>query len=508
MRELDRITIEECGVPGYELMTRAGRGLAACLKKKMLVWQIPTPRILFIAGRGNNGGDACVAARILHGENFRVSVHLLGDPGTLQGDARTAYDDMTEAGVPCQISTERYSPESMDAHTILVDGILGTGFSGEPRGLAREAIGVINQHCGTARVVAIDLPSGLNPDTGVSSKHTVRSDISITMGLPKKGMIVPSATEFVGEIVTIDIGLPTEGITGQNEGCIEWLSPSDIVLPTRGRSTHKGDYGHMLFIGGTTGFSGAAIMAGRAALRTGAGLVSAIVPDSVAQYVAASTPEMMVHPGASTEQGSLSRRALSLLDTGLKNCNAVLAGPGMTTCADTEHIVHHLLSLDNTPVTLDADALNVLAGQLKAMRRATNTVILTPHPGEMARLLDTSIQAVQADRLGAVKEAVEQSGAYIVLKGAGSVIGGPDMSLFVNTTGNPGMATGGSGDVLAGMIAGMVAQGFTAEESLAFGVYMHGVCGDRAAGRYTQPGMTAMDLIGELPGAMKAFGIK
>ena len=487
MQELDRRTIAY-GISGEELMRTAGEGLADALRQFAANHQLVDASVLFLAGCGNNGGDAFVAALALHDDGWPVECWLAGSESKLKGEAQSFFNRMKKGGVPLQIledaSQWKYAMECGTDAEIMVDGLLGTGASGEPRGIVADAIRFIDAQADRTLVVAIDVPSAM----------AVRSDLTVTMGLPKIDCVQPENIDRVGSLDVVDIGIPSEFIE-EVEGAaeLELIHATDLesLFPRRRRDTHKGSYGHVLCIGGSKGYSGAVTMAARAALCSGAGLVSAFVPEAVHTLVASATPEVMVH--SSMPEGKWT---------------TVLAGPGMGRAATTREQVLQLLQTSLVPVVLDADAISVMADHIDAVSAARCPVILTPHAGEFASLFGLKVEDVQEDRLALVKMASDRLCATVVLKGAGTLVASPDHPLAINLTGNPGMASGGSGDVLAGLIAGLAGQGMPAFEAACAGVWLHGRAGDLAAAEKSQASMVATDLMDKLPEAIRALSCR
>lgn len=487
MRELDRRTIES-GIPGEELMLTAGEGLADAIRRLTSQNQLVDSPILFIAGLGNNGGDAFVAARALFEDECPVECWLTCPENRLKGDALTHFRVMKKSGVPVQIMEHaedwlHAAACGTDAE-VIVDGLLGTGVSGEPRGVIADAIRFVDAQAERALIVAIDVPSAM----------ALRADLTVTMGLPKMDCVQPENLDSVGHLEVVDIGIPPEFIDELKfESELELIHPSDLttLFPRRARDAHKGSYGHALCIGGSKGFSGAITMAARAALRSGAGLVSALVPESIHSLVASGVPEAMVH---------------STLPDG--TWSAILAGPGMGRTATTREQVLHLLESSTVPVILDADAITVLADQFEAVAEAKCPVIITPHPGEFAALFGLKVDEVQEDRIGMAGMAASRLNATVVLKGAGTLVASPDQRMAINMTGNPGMATGGSGDVLSGMITGLTAQGLAPFEAACAAVWLHGQAGDLAAAEKSQASVIASDLIEKLPEAFRSVSCR
>lgn len=511
MRELDRLASSEFAIPSAELMRRAGHGVASIVQDIAERGRFSDAFIQIVAGRGNNGGDAFVVAHQLHEREFEVEVLLAAPVDAIRGDALLHLSKMRSAGVALrELPTKEDWEDALrdaDPGHIIVDGILGIGVSGPPRGPAAAAIHYINAVSRSSTVVSIDVPSGLNADTGEAMGETVVADFTLAIGMPKVGLLAPAALPYVGCLDVIDIGIPPdlsrnypptrELITGWEAGAQIRRRPNDA---------HKGVFGHVLVIGGSVGFAGAPAMAARAALRSGAGLVSALVPRSVYPVVAGATLEVMTHPGVDTETGAL---AISSWDASaglIAGVDAVVAGPGMSRHADTALWVRNLLAECHCPLLLDADALNALEGNAALLAKAKGPLVITPHPGELARLLGCKADDIQADREQAAREAARITGAVVVLKGAGTIVARHGETLSFNLTGNPGMATGGAGDVLAGVIGSLLAQGVPPLDAARTGVFAHGRAGDDAALRLSQTGLAACDLIDELSHVFRDLG--
>jgi NAD(P)H-hydrate epimerase len=506
MREWDRRTIAERGVPGLTLMNRAGAAVARVVMRMAALRG--SARVALAAGRGNNGGDAFVAARCLHEDGLRVEVLLACPPDVLRGDARGAWEAMLAAGVPWRVLAEPAAwlaneATAADRAGVVVDGLLGTGSEGAPRGAIAGAIRWINGLRPRSLVVAVDLPSGLHADTGKASDPTVIADATVTFAAPKSGFQHACAWEFLGHVEVVDIGLPAElepPCTGA--GIERFIGAPAIrsLLPRRGRGAHKGDFGHLLVVGGSYGLSGAPALAALGALRGGAGLVTAAIPESCLGAMAVLAPGAMART-ISTADGAMTASGLTDGLPTLERFDVVLAGPGMSAAAGTAEFVQRLLRSEAPRLVLDADALNVMTGRIRELYReaGAHTVILTPHPGEAARLLGCTAAQVQADRLGAARQLAADSRAVVVLKGAGTVVCAADGTAYLNLTGNPGMATGGSGDILAGLIAGVWAQGVDPVDAARLGVYLHGTAGDLAAWLSCEQAVSAEE-IGRLLG--------
>lgn len=516
MRELDRKTIERFEVPGEALMDRAGTGLAEIIRFLARTAGYAEGPVLLLAGRGNNGGDAFVAARVLKEMGFRVETWLAGEASAVTGDALTHLSRMKSAGITLYELPTMAEWDNLDGLPIqagiVVDGILGTGTRGPARGPAAGAIRALNAFGERNLVVAIDIPSGLNSDTGKAEGDAVVADVTVTMGLPKRGLVEPCGVDYVGTVEVVNIGIPDE-LVAPIEGELELITPYDLVglLPRRARSSHKGTFGHVLIVGGAPGYAGAAAMAARAATRSGAGLVSVLAPPEVAPVIASVVPEAMVHASqGATATGTLPADAAVRWARKLSDFDAVLVGPGLTMGEDSRRLVESVLHASRVPVVVDADGLSVLSGRVGTLKGLSCPVVLTPHPGEMARLRGKGITAadIQSDRFGTARAMADETGAVIVLKGAGTVVAQRGRPLAVNMTGNPGMATGGMGDVLGGLMAGLLAQGILPCDAARMAVYLHGRAGDFASWHGSQYGTMADDVIEELPQVFRDLSVR
>ncbi|HKV55448.1 MAG TPA: NAD(P)H-hydrate dehydratase [Candidatus Binataceae bacterium] len=507
-RELDRLSQEKYGVDSYALMTNAGEAVARAIARR---WPDAIARgVLVVAGKGNNGGDGFVVARRLRRGGEAARVLLLSRIADLKGDAARAFREFAaEGGAVNEIVDEKGLSDAFGQAPagVIVDAVFGTGLNAEVRGLARHAIDAIN--AADAPVAAVDIPSGVNSDTGAVMGVAVRATVTITFGFAKYGHASYPGAEFCGCLEIAEIGFAREAIgdIAPRGRLIEHADATTLIRP-RGENTHKGTYGHPLIIAGSRGKSGAAVLVARGALRAGAGLVTAAIPESVAAIVAAGQAELMTEPMPDHEghfEGASSIERIAELAQGK---SVLIAGPGMGTSEDTRLIVEWLAkegTRPDRPLLLDADALNVLARiSPTILKSAKGPVVLTPHPGEMARLLAISTSEVNADRISAARRLAEVTGAGVLLKGARSVMVTPELDVFVNSSGNPGMATPGMGDVLSGIIGALIGQGISAGDALKAGVFMHGHAADRLAARIGPAGYLAGELADELPSAMVA----
>jgi NAD(P)H-hydrate epimerase len=484
MGAVDRATVE-AGIPGIVLMENAAHRCVEFLAARF--GPLTDQRIVVVCGKGNNGGDGLAIARQLytrfHPRELRVV--LIAEPAELRGDAALNYRMLHAAGLQ---EYRDFGPEMRTA-TLVIDAVLGTGLSGPAKGEALNAIREINDSFPLAKVFAVDIPSGLAGDTGAIPGEYVRADATVTFTAPKVCHAVPPASHLMGELVVAPIGSrPSmyEGDVSIQLGLIAPASISHLFAP-RLRDANKGRYGHVLVVAGARGKTGAAVMAGLAALRAGAGLVTVACPESALDAVAAHAPEVMTEP--LPEQGALDR-VMQLAETR----TLVAVGPGMGTADPTRELVRRLFADLKKPLVVDADGLNCLAGS--DWRGGGRPRVLTPHPGEMSRLTGMSIAEVQSDRLGAVRALATSRQATVVLKGDGTAIGFPDGRVWINPTGSPAMATGGTGDILTGMIAGLLGQfEADADRAVAGAVYLHGLAGEIAARHLREQPVIATDLL-------------
>ena len=504
MREIDQRAMTEFAIPGLVLMENAGLRVVQAVLEKMPAIQGRT--VTVFAGRGNNGGDGLVAARHLFNLGAEVKVLLLDSPEKITGDAAVNLDIWRKMGQKVYTVTQKDDFNAVRLFLVktdlIIDAIYGTGFKGAVKEYAGRIIEAIN--ASEKPVVAVDLPSGVEADTGSVSGPCIRAGVTVTFGLPKVGLLLEPGAGYVGELRVVDISLPGVLLTDERIS-LNLISQSLVRgwLPFRPSSSHKGDYGRVLVIGGSIGMAGAACLAAAAAARAGAGLVTLAVPEGIYIPVASKLTEVMVAPVPQTGEGTLSREALPVLKGLLERSDVLALGPGLSTNPQTAEAVRKLVSLTRLPTVLDADGLNALAGYTDGLKKAGRALVLTPHPGEMARLAGITTAEVQRERLKTARHWSSEWGVVLALKGARSIVAGPDGRAYINSTGNPGMASGGSGDVLTGIIAGLLAQGMEAALAAAAGVYLHGLAGDMAARDKGMMGIIAGDILDSLPEALK-----
>jgi NAD(P)H-hydrate epimerase len=469
-----------------------------------------------LCGKGNNGGDGFVVARLLQEKGLKPSVYLFAEQAAVRGDAGENFARLKKSGAKTQEVTagaqwERIRGEVAKSR-VIVDALLGTGLKGKVEGLLASVIEDVNKISRNATylrpeaVVAVDSPSGLPSDGEPSEGPVIRAHSTVTFTAPKIGQLVSRDSGCCGKLFVRDIGSPRELIEELSKGKVRWIEPREFLeLPlVRQADSHKGKFGHVLVIAGSLGKSGAAILASRGALRAGAGLVTAAVPEAVLPIVASAQAELMTEPLSSTKMGTIAAAngKAGRLSALMQGKTLLAIGPGIGANRETQRFVTSLVRRTELPVILDADGLNAFAGKGRDLaKRKTPHLALTPHPGEMARLLGFSNAAVQADRLGIAQKAAKAWKAYVILKGFHTILATPDGQAFVNTTGNPGMAKGGTGDVLTGMLAGTVAQLGVQhwEHALALGVYLHGRVGDERIPHHEETGLLAGEIADTLP---------
>jgi len=505
MRELDRRTIEEAGVSGKILMERAGSGIVDCIERTLGSTRHKT--VTVFCGKGNNGGDGFVVARLLHRLRAKVRIIAMAAPSELSRDAAIMYRRFVGSAGKSAIhrfASQDHAQAIIRDSRIVIDALLGTGMSHDVTGPYAEAIESINTS--NCPVIAVDIPSGLHAETGAVMGHAVKASHTVTLGLPKRGLFQGSGIDFAGSVSVVDLGIPSAFIDSVPTN-ITLMTPDFIrsLLPVRQASQHKGTFGHAGLIAGSVGKTGAAAMAAMAALRIGTGLVTVAVPSGLNDIVESKLLEAMTVPMPDTKAKTFARSGLDRLSAFAAARTAVAIGPGLSTHPETVELVQGLIGRLDCPAVLDADALNALAGRASILTACKIPPILTPHPGEMARLeSNATSSSVNLDRIGTAVRFARERGVFVVLKGARTVVAGPDGAAAICPTGNPGMATAGTGDVLTGMIVGLLAQGLKSWDASCAATYLHGLAGDLAAFDKGQAGLVARDLIEQIPYALKA----
>ncbi len=503
MRELDRRAIEEVGIPSLVLMENAGRTTYQILRREFPELTGP---VAVVAGRGNNGGDGCVVARYLAQAGIPVAVFLVAARDQVQGDARINLEIAARLGVEI-VEVREEKDLNLLAHrlaraALIVDALLGTGLNSEVRGLFRLVIEEINHL--RPPVLAVDIPSGLCADTGQPLAAAVQAQVTVTYGWPKIGQILLPGRDHVGRLWQVDISIPPD-LAKDVPVDLAAAAEMRLLLPPRPFASNKGTYGHLVVLAGSEGKTGAATLTSEGALRTGAGLVTLGIAASLNDILEVKLTEAMTLPLPEAEDARvLGKKALKPLQNFLEHKTAVALGPGLGTHPETQELVRHLARHLPLPLVIDADGINALAGDPGLLEDAAGPRILTPHPGEMARFLGTTVPEVQAYRLRSAREVAARTQAVVVLKGAQTLVADPRGRVSVNSTGNPALASGGTGDVLTGFISGFLAQRLTPWDAARLGVYLHGLAADYLTPRQG-PLLIAGDLLRVFPEVLNAF---
>ncbi|MEA4926088.1 MAG: NAD(P)H-hydrate dehydratase [Syntrophomonadaceae bacterium] len=506
MKDIDRKATEDYLIPSLLLMENAGLKVLETIKH--VYGNLSRARITILAGKGNNGGDGLVLGRHLLNAGAAVDIFLLGDPQNLSRDARVNYLilEQMQANIYPLNANEHFDfyVTKLLSSGLIVDAIYGIGFRGSLDDFETRVVQMVN--LSSTPVVAVDIASGVEADTGEVHGTAIKADYTVTFARPKLGQYLEPGQSYTGKLIIADISIPLSLLEHESLklNLIDQELVGRFITPRRAES-HKGSYGHVLVIGGSAGMSGAVIMASCAALRSGAGLVTAALPGSLVPVLEGSTLEVMSRPLAETMEASISSDALPALGNLLENVSVCAIGPGMSRYREANAILRYVLENSGVPVLIDADGLNALEGDAGILKDRQVPVVITPHPGEMSRLTGLPVADIQSNRLGIARQYAVDWGITVVLKGNKTVVASPTGEVFVNTSGNPGMATAGSGDVLSGIIAGLIAQGLKPRQAAVAGVYIHGCSGDKAAELRGQRGLIAGDLIDQLPAVLKNF---
>ena len=513
MRRIDQDTIEGIGIPGIVLMETAGSAIVRAIEQHYPTCQ----RIGIFAGKGNNGGDGIVIARQLAHIGRDVHLFLVSPPDSFTGEAHINLQIAKRLGLQIEeilTDTGFYGtgdvPTTLASCELLVDAILGTGVRGAVRSPIASIINAINSL--PIPVLSVDLPSGLDADTGHPLGTCVQADRTVTIGLPKRGLLIHPGAELAGKLKVVDIGFPQQVVDAQDIK-VHWTTATQASqwVPPRPPASHKGSYGRVLVVAGSTGMTGAAALASEAALRAGAGLVTLATPKHLNPILEGLLPEVMTLPLPETEAGSLAVSATSAILEFAEKTKSVLAiGPGLSQHPETVSLVHQLIRENweqelGLRMVIDADGLNALAQDRNILSLLDRETVLTPHPGEMARLTGASVSTLEKDRIQTAQQFASEHSLTLVFKGAPTVSADANGEVWINSTGNPGMATGGMGDVLTGVIAGLMAQGITSETAAALGVYLHGLAGNIVAEKLGMPGLIASDVLKAVPQAIASL---
>ena len=500
MQKIDRFTIESFGIPGRILMENAGQGATQILFEKF--GGLKNKKVGIVAGRGNNGGDGFVIARYLAQKGIKATVYLLSKRAMIKGDAAANLKLLDPLSIPVieipdkkAFSTHR---TSMVHQEIWVDAILGTGLKSEVKGYFKGIIEFINSL--NKPVFAVDIPSGLDSDTGQPCGACIRAQATATFAFAKTGLILFPGASYTGSLEIVDIGIPHH--IAEEVDPKQHLLTTDLIgnyFKPRPSDVHKGDAGHLLLLAGSPGKTGAAAMTAMSAMRVGAGLVTLGLPNSINAILESQILEAMTFPLPETDDGMLGESSFNAIMELLSGKRCLAIGPGLGSAHETKSLIRRVIQESTVPIVIDADGINSLAGHTKILQNLKAPVILTPHPGEMARLVDSTAKNIQKDRVGCARNFAKRFNVHVVLKGARTIIAHPDGSVFINPTGNPGMASGGMGDVLTGIIAGLVTQGYSPETAAHAGVFLHGTAADAIADKTGPFGFLATDVMRAIP---------
>jgi ADP-dependent NAD(P)H-hydrate dehydratase / NAD(P)H-hydrate epimerase len=502
MRAMDRFAMEKAGIPGLDLMERAGRE-AASEARDMLDAGKGGKRVLVCCGRGNNGGDGFVVSRLLLRAGLDVGTAVFSGRGGVRGDAAVMLAALEETGHPVRFLPGSGGLKDLDPGDLVVDALLGTGLRGEAEGPAAEAIRWMN--ASGVPILSIDLPSGLDADSGRPRGACVKAERTVTLAVLKRGLVFHPGKTLAGRVRVADIGMPPSAVeSAELDTFLTGVFDVRARLPVRPPDGHKGTFGRVFMLAGSTGMGGAAVLASLASLRAGAGLTVLGIPRSLNPSIETAALEVITRPLPQTSGGSLALGAERMIDGLLKSADAAAFGPGLSGNPETADLIRRAALRCAVPLVLDADGLNAFGGRAGRINRRGAATVLTPHAGEMSRLSGLAVQEILADPVGAARRFAKEWGAVVVLKGAPTVIAEPSGRATVNPTGNSGMATAGSGDVLTGLIAGLLAQGASAPDAALCGVYLHGLAGDLAAAKGSARSLIAGDLLAAIGSAFSA----
>jgi NAD(P)H-hydrate epimerase len=505
MRQIDRAAIEKHRIPSQELMENAGRGIAELLILQNIIDPATNANVVIYCGKGNNGGDGFVVGRYLHDAGIIVHIYFIGPADKLSDDAKLNYKRAVEAGVEIA-ELKNISDIDKDQNcTHIIDAIFGTGFEGAPHGLAAELIGFINQQ--NATVTSIDLPSGLNADDGTHQGVVVQADFTFTLALPKYGLYLSPGRELAGHIEVVPIGIP-EKVVEQFKLPHQLITIEMVAskLPKRKPNGHKGDFGYLLIIAGSTGLTGAAELTANSAMRSGCGMVRVACPSSVQPVLATKLTEIMTHPLPDVaKKGALALRGLGEIRQLALDYDALALGPGIGRHHETIELVKRFVTDNEKPIVIDADGLYAIGSNSSILKDSKAPMVLTPHAGEFKRLTGNDAATDIHQRFEMALSFSKEYNVTLLLKGSPTIIVHPSGRFYLNPTGNSGMAKGGSGDVLTGIIGSLMAQGLSPEDAAVCGAYIHGLAGDFAADALTPRAMIAGDIIDFLPGAFAAL---
>lgn len=506
MKDIDSTAINDFGIPGVVLMENAALGVVEEAVKTL--GDLSFKSIVIFCGKGNNGGDGFAIARHLYNKGANVIVILLDSKEKVKGDALINLDIIEKLDIKIVEAKDESYLEGIAATLYLcdlvIDAIFGTGIKGKIKGIAKDIIKIINSS--GSYTISVDIPSGVNGDTGQICDVCVKADKTVTFALPKVGLLSYPGADYVGELIVADISIPNTVVESKNIS-VNIIEPDYIksIIPVRESQTNKGDYGKLFIIAGSVGMTGAAVLTSQSALRTGSGLVTVGIPQSLNNIIEAKLTEVMSYP-LKDEGGILSLECMDSLLSKINSSDVIAFGPGLSNTNSIEKILLELIKKCKKTIVIDADGINVLAKNINVLKENECNIILTPHPGEMSRLTGLDIEYIQNNRIKTTIQFAKEYNTTILLKGAKTVIANPEGEVYINTTGNPGMATGGMGDVLTGIIASLCGQGLDNFQAAVSGAFIHGYAGDIASEEKGMHGLTAVDTIDNIPKVLKILG--
>lgn len=502
MNRIDEAAVERYGIPSIILMENAGLKVT----QSILDIEQHIKKVIVVAGKGNNGGDGLVVARQLFNRGYDVKVFLLGQGEDLKGDSQINFNILKKLDVPIiSINTEKdlnMLRIALVYSHLIVDAIFGTGFKGAALGLSEKVIQLMNKS--GLKIMSVDIPSGLEAATGKVHGICVKADQTITFAYPKVGLFMNQASQYVGELIVVDISIPDN--LAREEGITRYIIQEEEVkklLPQRYHNSYKNTYGHTLTVAGAPGMTGAAYLTAQGALTIGAGLVTLGIPKSLNNVLEQKLSEVMTKALPETGEGSLSKLACEPLLELTKKMSVLIIGPGLSQHQETKELVIGLLNNIQLPVVIDADAINALADNPEVLKNLKVEAVITPHPGELSRLMGMPVAKIQQNRLGVASECAKKFGVTVVLKGDKTIIANSKGQCWINLTGNSGLATAGTGDVLAGFIGGLISQGLSVDQASILGVYLHGKTADQIIQDKSKLSLIASDLLLYLPHVIK-----
>ncbi|WP_058486265.1 bifunctional ADP-dependent NAD(P)H-hydrate dehydratase/NAD(P)H-hydrate epimerase [Defluviitalea phaphyphila] len=506
MREIDNISINKMGIPGIVLMENAVLSIVKEIKDYLK--NINNPKVAIVCGQGNNGGDGLGVARHLHNYGIDVDIVFIGNPDLLKNDAKINFKITENLSINKRILNLNSIIDDdiiniIRKSDLIVDAIFGTGLTRKIEGILSELIDLINFY--GKYIISIDIPSGIDSRTGEILGNAIKANKTVTLALPKSGLYLYPGTEFVGELVIADIGIPKEVINSMKLK-MNILTEKEVeeIIPKRFKRSNKSTYGKVLVLAGAKGMTGAATLTCKGAFRIGAGLVSLGVPRSINDILEEKLTEVITIP-LEEEKGKLCEKSFEDIKSHLKKYKVIAVGPGIGQSKEITKFIDLLVKNVKTPIVVDADGINTISKKIDILKNLKVPLILTPHPGEMARLTGKTIEEILANPIKIVKEFCHKWNVILVLKDSRAIIGNPDGEIYINTTGNPGMSTAGSGDVLTGIIAGLIGQNVDPYKAAVLGTFLHGKAGDLAAIKLGQHGMMAGDIVNHIPKAIKLY---